>query len=78
MAQVDRKFWFPLKAVGIGWGIPNSWQGWVVIGIYCSSVLAVAFMVEKPFTPILVLTAVLLIICWLKGERPRLPGRQND
>jgi hypothetical protein len=29
--QTENKYWFPAKRYGYGWGIPNSWQGWVVL-----------------------------------------------
>jgi hypothetical protein len=28
--QTERKYWFPAKRYGWGWGIPSSWQGWLV------------------------------------------------
>ena len=28
--QTERKYWFPAKRYGWGWGMPNTWQGWLV------------------------------------------------
>lgn len=27
----NRKYWFPAKRFGWGWGLPSAWQGWVVL-----------------------------------------------
>ncbi len=29
--SVEKKYWFPAKRYGWGWGIPNVWQGWLVL-----------------------------------------------
>jgi hypothetical protein len=26
-----KKYWFPAKRYGWGWGLPSCWQGWVVL-----------------------------------------------
>ena len=71
------KYWFPAKRYGWGWGLPNTWQGWVVIAVWLAILypttmwllarnqtgLFVAFM--------LAMIAVLTLIGYLKGEPPR-------
>ena len=32
--QNERKYWFPAKRYGYGWGIPSSWQGWLVLAVF--------------------------------------------
>jgi hypothetical protein len=32
--QNERKYWFPAKRCGYGWGIPSSWQGWLVLAVF--------------------------------------------
>jgi hypothetical protein len=71
------KYWFPAKRYGWGWGPPNCWQGWVVMGAF------LAFMLVGPllFPPhqaiarylayVSILCALLVGICWRKGEPPR-------
>lgn len=73
----QEKYWFPAKRYGWGWGIPSSWQGWaVLLGFFVLlAVGAVLFLprlgpVSFAFYSFL-LCAVLIAICWLKGEPPR-------
>ena len=72
-----RKYWFPARRYGWGWGLPTSWQGWVVIGAYLLAVAAIAWtfppahhMLAFQFG-IWISTAILVLVCWLKGEPPR-------
>jgi drug/metabolite transporter (DMT)-like permease len=78
------KYWFPAKRYGWGWGPPTAWQGWGVLLAYFALVLAgipfiqigagnVAYVVY-----VLVLTAVLVGVCWLTGERPRWRWGKRD
>ena len=73
----DKKYWFPAKRYGWGWGIPSSWQGWVVL---CAFVVLVTLgsVVVPPdkqlgwYLGFVGLCSTLLIaVCWLKGEPPR-------
>ena len=71
------KYWFPAKRFGWGWGFPNTWQGWLVlVGYVFFIVLAHVFLPTKTkptefVACVAFLTVILVIICWLKGERPR-------
>ncbi len=70
------RYWFRAKRYGWGWGLPLTWQGWVVfVGWFAVFIPAtvhfipgrpVAFMV---FT--LVMGLLLVAICYIKGEPPR-------
>ena len=68
--------WFPAKRYGWGWGPPLVWQGWVVL-IAWIALLFAGLLLFAPMAPVahalyaLVMTAVLIAICWAKGERPR-------
>jgi hypothetical protein len=31
MAEDERKYWFRAKRYDWGWGLPGTWQGWVVL-----------------------------------------------
>lgn len=73
----EQRYWFPAKRYGWGWGIPRTWQGWVVLAVY-AVLLAVGFLMYLPNDEIgyllayaTLLTALLIAICWLKGEPPR-------
>ena len=72
-----RTYWFPTKRYGWGWGSPNSWHGWAVFAAYLS-LLGVLYYLVPPqenvaffSIGVAVLTALLVTICWLKGEPPR-------
>jgi hypothetical protein len=72
----ERTYWFPARRYGWGWGPPTSWQGWAVV--ICYFVLVALGMV-LPFWIdwdafvgyLLIVTALLVAVCWLKGEPPR-------
>ena len=78
-----RGYWFKAKLFGWGW-TPAKWQGWVVIIIYILALLLVVLSREEEIPgnpdsgsnflvfalPIILLTAILLIICYKKGEKP--------
>ncbi len=69
------KIWFPAKRYGWGWGFPTCWQGWVVVAIYLAAVALCAWLLSR-HTALYIgmaigFSAILLLICWLKGEKPR-------
>ncbi len=76
-AAGDRRYWFPAKRYGWGWGPPRSWQGWVVLVAYLALVLAGIPLVQVPLGDVayivylFALTAALVAVCWLTGEPPR-------
>ncbi len=71
-----RTYWFPAKTYGWGWGIPTAWQGWVVlIGFFALLAAGVLWLLPSYGEPAfviytLLLSAVLVVVCWAKGERP--------
>jgi hypothetical protein len=75
--------WFPTKRYGYGWGPPRRWQGWLVLLAYFGALFGnLPLSRERPAWFMLyavVLTALLLGICYWKGEAPRWRwGDQND
>ena len=72
----SKRYWFPRKAFGWGWGLPCAWQGWVVYALWLAVFIALHFV----FPPTTHLTAflvgvfasvaALVVVCWLKGEPP--------
>lgn len=72
-----RKYWFPAKRYGWGWGLPSTWQGWAVLLIYFALVVGGIPLLHSTkgalvyLAYVLVLTAALIVVCWLTGERPR-------
>jgi hypothetical protein len=73
----DPEYWFPAKRYGWGWGIPATWQGWVVMAIFFILLIAGVAMVPPQRQPIefigyvVILSIVLTGVCWWKGEPPR-------
>jgi len=73
----EREYWFPAKRYGWGWGLPRVWQGWAVLSVF-GSLLGFGLVVLAPaghsiefFVYVSVLVAVLIGICYAKGEPPR-------
>ena len=71
------KPWFRAKRFGWGWSWPLTWQGWLVLGTYCALVILSAALVparQDSVTAgacVVLLTAILIAICWRTGEAPR-------
>jgi hypothetical protein len=76
MARGDR-YWFPAKRYGWGWGLPRTWEGWLVLAAFVALVVAGAWLfpptaMRGAYMAYVLLLAVLLIgVCWLTGEPPR-------
>jgi hypothetical protein len=70
-------YWFPAKRYGWGWGFPITWQGWLVFAAFFVLILLGVLLFPPHKMPVLyivyivVLSAILVVICWLKGEPPR-------
>lgn len=73
-----KKLWFKAKNYGWGW-YPASWEGWTVIGGYLLLLFGITTFFrnatdsEVAFTviPLILLITVLLIyICYKTGEKP--------
>jgi hypothetical protein len=70
----QRKYWFPAKRYGWGWGVPASWQGWTVLVLFFALVLlgAFVFLPSRGPVPFLLYTGLLcgtlIFVCWIKGE----------
>jgi hypothetical protein len=77
----DKRYWFPAKpyGAGYGWGLPITWQGWVVLVTYLLLVIGagtfLALYRGAVFVIFLaVITVAFLAICVWKGE----PQRTRD
>lgn len=84
MRDPNKRIWFRAARYGWGWGLPVSWQGWGVLITYLLLTgLGVYFLIPgDEFTFYLLqvaLTAVLVTVCWIKGETPRWRwGKKDD
>lgn len=76
MTPQPPRYWFRAKRYGWGWGLPSSWQGWVVMLVYLALsgagmlVLGLSQKIALFVVYQLGLAAVLLAICFKKGEPP--------
>jgi hypothetical protein len=77
MTRDREAFWFPAKRYGWGWGPPKRWQGWLVLMLYFLLIaLCAAFFLRHDrvaafLSCTAILTGALLLVCWIKGERPQ-------
>ncbi len=75
--QPKAKYWFPAKRYGWGWGLPITWQGWLVLAAFFALVVAGFFLFPPHNAPeaflayVAVLSAALFGVCWRTGEPPR-------
>jgi hypothetical protein len=76
MKEGKGNIWFPAKKYGVGWGLPVTWQGWMVLLAYVLLlVIGAKVMTDSPIlifpfiAYVLVLTGLLIFICWKKGEK---------
>jgi hypothetical protein len=74
------KLWFRAKMYGWGW-YPITWQGWAITLLYVLTLVAKAKEINKAQHTVsdflinfgfqfIILTILLLTICYLKGEKP--------
>lgn len=72
-----RRYWFRAKRYGWGWGLPLVWQGWVVMALFFALLAAGAVVLLPSHGPVMfvgytiLLSALLVAVCWAKGEPPR-------
>ena len=77
---MKNKLWFKAKRYGWGW-YPVSWEGWIIILIYTFIMVKIFLSIDMNShsgsdtlinfaIPFIVLTSILLTICYKKGEIP--------
>ena len=68
-------YWFRARRQGWGWGLPATWQGWVVLAVFLVLLGAGALLLPTNafffFGYVGLVSGGLVAICWLKGEPPR-------
>jgi hypothetical protein len=70
------RYWFPAKRHGWGWGLPLTWQGWLVLGTFVALIVANGLVFPPAKAPIAFIAGVvglsglMVAVCWLKGEPP--------
>lgn len=77
-------YWFKRKLYGWGW-TPAKWQGWLITLIYSFLILGLVLSREEAIPgnpdsgsnfltfalPIIILTAIFIVVAYKKGEKPR-------
>jgi hypothetical protein len=77
----SKKLWFKAKRYGWGW-TPVTWEGWAVTFIWILGIIKIAKDADKnshsasdtilkAIIPFIIISVLLMIICYLKGEKPR-------
>jgi hypothetical protein len=81
------KYWFKRKTYGWGW-TPSTWEGWFITIMYIMAALYIFRKIDSTshsasdtligFTyPLILLTFILIIVCYFKGEEPRWQWGKN-
>jgi hypothetical protein len=71
------RYWFRAKRYGWGWGLPLTWEGWVVLAVWLGIFLAGISLMHLPlhrsehFFFVIAMVAALVGVCYWKGEPPR-------
>jgi len=76
------KPWFRAKKYGWGWGLPTTWQGWIIFIAYYVFILLDFFRIDanshsasdtiRPFIiQVVIATIILLFIVIITGEKPK-------
>ena len=69
-----QQYWFPAKTYGWGWGLPITWQGWLVFlsALALFACGAFLFPPQDSLARYIIyeaaIVAVLIFICQMKGE----------
>ncbi|KQV43042.1 MULTISPECIES: hypothetical protein [unclassified Duganella] len=72
-----KQYWFPAKRYGWGWGVPVTWQGWLVLVAYLLAMVGGALLLNPAHSPLgflaltTVATSIFILVCYLTGEPPR-------
>lgn len=81
---MEKQYWFPAKPPGCGWGWgwPLTWQCRVAVAIYFALLIGGLILLAPAYpylylAGIFVLSALLIIICWLTGAPPRHPFQRE-
>lgn len=81
MSMKKKKYWFKAKKYGWGW-YPYSWEGYSVLGLYVTILMVLFYNIDiystsatdtlnNFFPQMIVVTIILFVICFIKGEKPR-------
>jgi hypothetical protein len=72
-----KRYWFPAKRFGWGWGLPITWEGWVVMAVYIGLIVGITVVVPPARSisgfaiSVAAATIIFMLACWWKGEPPK-------
>jgi hypothetical protein len=77
-----QKPWFPAKRYGWGWGLPATWQGWVVLAVFVafltwnsieisSARRSAPDLVPEFLARTFIATIIFILIAYRTGEKPK-------
>ena len=71
MENEQNKIWFHAKRYGFGWGLPASWEGWIVFTVYLAIIIGGPFIMPIMIYPVaaILATGILFVILFKKGEK---------
>ena len=81
---MSARYWFRAKRHGWGWGLPLTWEGWVVLAAFIVLIVAGGLVFPPTRAPpafiafVVGLSVLLVAVCWLKGEPPRWRWGDDD
>lgn len=76
MSSTGKRYWFGAKRYGYGWGLPITWEGWVILVLWVIGfVIGRRYLVpQNTYAHLafaLAMVGLLLSICYAKGQPPR-------
>lgn len=85
---MSRPIWFKRKTYGYGW-YPATWQGWLVILAWVCLVVLNGYRLDPTWNftdevavyfslEMIVLSIILIGVCWYTGETPRWQWGKKD
>ncbi len=69
-----KRYWFPALQFGWGWGVPITWEGWIVFTVFIVLLVAGGYVFPVAQQPLLAVAYTVVIfviyfaICYAKGE----------
>jgi len=83
-ARRTPRYWFPAKTYGWGWGVPCTWEGWLVLAVFIGLIIGVVRICPPErsragfLAGVLGLAAALILVCWWTGEPPKWRWGRRD
>ena len=69
-----KKPWFGRKKIGWGWGLPQTWQGWMLIIVFVALIILFRFISKTPLIFIILVLidiVALFVIAWKTSGKPQ-------